>query len=68
MNEDQLFNELKTSIGQAIAYAEGNSTKARKKNGRDQRTRHVLCSRNQGLASTDELNTEVICGIDGRFH
>ena len=31
MNEDQLFNELKTSLGQAIAHAEGNSTKARKK-------------------------------------
>lgn len=31
MNEDQLFHELKTSLGQAIAYVEGNSTKARKK-------------------------------------
>ena len=31
MNEDQLFHELKTSLGQAIEYAEGNSTKARKK-------------------------------------
>lgn len=31
MNEDLLFNELRTSLGQAIDYAEGDSTKARKK-------------------------------------
>lgn len=31
MNEDQLFNELRTSLGQAIDYAKGDSTKARKK-------------------------------------
>ena len=31
MNEDQLFHELKTSLGQAVAYAEGDTTKARKK-------------------------------------
>ena len=31
MNEDQLFNELKTSLEQAIEYVDGDSTKARKK-------------------------------------
>ncbi|AQQ52229.1 transcriptional regulator [Planococcus lenghuensis] len=31
MNEDQFFNELKTSLGQAIEHAKGNQSKVRTK-------------------------------------
>jgi putative transcriptional regulator len=31
MTDDQFFNELQTSLGQAIEHAKGNSSKARKK-------------------------------------
>lgn len=63
MKDNQFFDELKTSLGQAINYVEGTPSKARTKTVAIKELA-FFCTRHQKLASADEFNPKIICCSD----